>query len=359
MGKRKLQPDQINRIVVRAPNWLGDVVMSVAALRELRSVFPDSHITVATRAGSADVFMDAEFVDDVLVQDGSALRSVSQQIREWRQRKFDLALLLQNAFQSAAVAFLARVPIRIGYQADRRGMLLTHAVPLPPWKNDRHEIYYYLNLVREVERPAGDDAQTQSSDPDFTLHVSGERKRAAFELLRQNGGRTDMPLVLLCPGSINSRAKRWPTDRYAALADLFSESGSQVALIGSGAEAEISRQVLTQTRHRPLVLTGRTSVLEIIAIIALADILITNDTGPAHIGSAVGTPTLVIFGPTNPATTRPFASTAEIIREPPDCAPCMLRDCPIDHRCMTAIQPEQVFAQAWRMLLRERAEVIA
>jgi len=137
MGKRKLQPDQINRIVVRAPNWLGDVVMSVPALRELRSVFPDSHITVATRTGSADVFMDTEFVDDVLVQDGSALRSVSQQIREWRQRKFDLALLLQNAFQSAAVAFLARVPIRIGYQADRRGMLLTHAVPLPPWKNDR------------------------------------------------------------------------------------------------------------------------------------------------------------------------------------------------------------------------------
>ena len=358
MRKRELQPDQIKRIVVRAPNWLGDVLMSVPALRELRSVFPDSHITVATRAGSADVFMDAEFVDDVLVQDGSALRSVSQQIREWRQRKFDLALLLQNAFQSAAVAFLARVPIRIGYQADRRGMLLTHAVPLPPWKNDRHEIYYYLNLVRETERLA-EYASAQQIEPDFALSVSEQRKREAFELLRRVGIHAELPLVLLCPGSINSRSKRWPTERYAALADLFSESGSQVALIGSSAEAEISRQVLTQTRHRPVVLTGRTSVPEVIAIIALADILITNDTGPAHIGSAVGTPTLVIFGPTNPATTRPFASTAEIIREPPDCAPCMLRDCPIDHRCMTAIQPEQVFAQARRMLLRERAEVIA
>ena len=358
MKRHKLQRDQINRIVVRAPNWVGDVVISVPALRQLRRVFPDSHITVVTRAGSADIFVDADFLDDTLIPDGSGWRSAAKDISEWRQRRFDLALLFQNAFYSAALAFLARVPIRIGYRADRRGILLTHAVPLPTWKNDRHEIYYYLNLVREVERLA-DYPPAQKIDADFALCVSEQRKREAFEILRGVGIRDGLPLVLLCPGSINSRAKRWPTERYAALADLFSESGSQVALIGSSAEAEISRQVLTETRHRPVVLTGRTTVAEATAIISIADILITNDTGPAHIGSAVGTPTLVIFGPTNPATTRPFAPTAEIIRQPPDCAPCMLRDCPIDHRCMTAIQPEQVFAQARRMLLRERAEVIA
>ena len=333
--------------------------MSVPALRQLRCLFPDAHITLVTRPGSSDILLDADFVDDVLIQDGLGLRSVAHQIREWRQRKFDLAVLFQNSFHSAAVAFLARVPIRTGYQTDRRGALLTYAVPLPAWKNDRHEIYYYLNLAREVERLAGDDAQTKRSDPDFGLHISEERKRAAFELLRQNGGRTDLPLVLLCPGSINSRAKRWPADRYAALADLFSESGSQVILMGSSAEAEISERVSSLTRHQPVVLTGRTSVAEATSVISIADILITNDTGAAHIGSAVGTPTLVIFGPTNPATTRPFAPTAEIIRQPPDCAPCMLRDCPIDHRCMTAIEPGQVFAQARHMLLRERAEVIA
>ena len=358
MKKRELQPDKIKRIVVRAPNWLGDVVMSVPALRQLRRGFPDSHITVVTREVNADVFTDAEFVDDVMIHDRASLRSLSHQVREWRERKFDLALLLQNAFQAAAVAFLARVPIRIGYRADRRGMLLTHAVPLPVWKNDRHEIYYYLDLVRDLEKLAG-YAPAQKIDADFTLCVSEQRGREAFEILRGVGIHADLPLVLLCPGSINSRAKRWPTERYAALADLFSESGSQVALIGSSAEVEISRQVSSQTRHRPVVLTGRTSVAEVIAIIRIADILITNDTGPAHIGSAIGTPTLVIFGPTNPATTRPFAPNGEIIRQPPDCAPSMLRDCPIDHRCMTAIQPEQVFAQARRMLLRERAEVIA
>ena len=106
-------------------------------------------------------------------------------------------------------------------------------------------------------------------------------------------------------------------------------------------------------------LTGQTSVAEATAIISVADVLITNDTGPAHIGSAVGTPTLVIFGPTNPLTTRPFAPNAEIIRQKPDCAPCMLRDCPIDHRCMTGITPEEVFAQATAMMSHCRSEVTA
>jgi len=97
-------------------------------------------------------------------------------------------------------------------------------------------------------------------------------------------------------------------------------------------------------------LTGKTTVAEAVAIISVGDLLITNDTGPAHLGAALGTPTLVIFGPTNPLTTYPLSSTAEIIRRPPDCAPCMLRDCPIDHRCMTAISPEHVFDRAVTMV---------
>jgi lipopolysaccharide heptosyltransferase II len=129
-------------------------------------------------------------------------------------------------------------------------------------------------------------------------------------------------------------------------------------LIGSPAEMDVSQRVLATVHRKPLLLTGRTTVAEMMSLISVANILITNDTGPAHVGSSLRTPTLVIFGPTNPSTTRPFAPTAEIIRQPPDCAPCMLRDCPIDHRCMTAIQPEVVFERAQRML-RERAVLIA
>jgi heptosyltransferase-2 len=132
-----------------------------------------------------------------------------------------------------------------------------------------------------------------------------------------------------------------------------------VALIGSPGELKVSTQVCEYARHRPIMLTGKTTVAEATAIISVADVLVTNDTGPAHIGAALQTPTLVIFGPTNPLTTYPYSDSAEIIRRPPDCAPCMLRDCPIDHRCMTAITPEQVFERASVLISQRRVEVTA
>ena len=335
--------------------------MTVPALRELRRVLPDAHITLVSRPGTADIFIDADFIDEVLVYDRAGLGSAWTQASEWRRRRFDLALLFQNAFEAAAIAFLARVPRRIGYDADRRGKLLTQAIPLPAWKDERHEIFYYLNLVAELERILGgpSDVESESNGRQFALAVSADRRRRAKEFLREHGLRPAAPLVLLCPGSINSRAKRWPAERYAAVADNFAATGASVALIGSPAEMEVSNEVSLHTINKPAVLTGKTSVAEATAIISVADVLITNDTGPAHIGSAVGTPTLVIFGPTNPLTTRPFAPNAEIIRQKPDCAPCMLRDCPIDHRCMTAITPEEVFARATAMMSHCRAEVTA
>jgi len=357
-----LNPDQIKRVVVRGTNWVGDAVMTVPALRELRRLLPDAHITLVSRPGTADVFLDADFIDEVLVYDRTGLGSAWTQASEWRRRRFDLALLFQNAFEAAAIAFLARVPRRMGYDADRRGKLLTRAIPLPAWKDERHEIFYYLNLVAELERMLSGASlveSVESKQPQFALAVSAERQQQARELLREHGLRTDAPLVLLCPGSINSRAKRWPAERYAAVADHFAKTGASVALIGSPAEMEVSKEVSLHTINKPIVLTGKTSVAEAAAIVSVADVLITNDTGPAHIGSAVGTPTLVIFGPTNPLTTRPFAPNAEIIRQKPDCAPCMLRDCPIDHRCMTAISPEEVFARAGAMMSHCRTEVTA
>jgi heptosyltransferase II len=363
--ERSHNPERIKRVVVRGTNWVGDAVMTVPALRELRRMLPSAHITLVSRPGTADIFIDADFVDEVLVYDRTGLRSAWTQMREWRRRRFDLALLFQNAFEAAAIAFLARVPRRIGYDVDRRGKLLTQAIPLPAWKDERHEIFYYLNLVAELERflSGASDVKSlgslESKRPQFALGVSVDRQHHAKEFLREHGLRPGTPLVLLCPGSINSRAKRWPAERYAAVADHFAEAGATVALIGSPGEMEVSNEVSRHASNKPIALTGKTSVAEATAIISVADVLITNDTGPAHIGSAVGTPTLVIFGPTNPLTTRPFAPNADIIRQKPDCAPCMLRDCPIDHRCMTAISPEEVFARAGAMMSPCRAEVTA
>lgn len=160
------------------------------------------------------------------------------------------------------------------------------------------------------------------------------------------------PLIALCPGSINSRAKRWPAERYGALADdLIDELSAEVLLVGSRSETEVSLEVTRCMRNKPVLLTGETDLAQLVAVLSLVDLLVTNDTGPAHIASALGRPTVVIFGPTNPLTTRPFSPFGEIVREPPDCAPCMLRDCPIDHRCMTAITSADVFNRARSLLL--------
>lgn len=353
--------NNIERIVVRGANWVGDAVMTIPALRQIRRLFPNAHVTLATRAWAKGLFSGADFLDDLLVNEGSGLRSVVQQVRQWRKRSFDLAVLLPNSLETALVASLARVPLRIGYATDGRQSLLTHPLAVPEWRATKHEVFYYLNIVAQLEWLTNREQTFLDTQPDGSLEVSSGRKSAARDFLRAHGvgGDAARPLVALCPGSINSRAKRWPTERFAVLADRFiDELDAEVLLVGSTAEAEVSLEVARQMRQTPVVLAGKTDLAELVGVLSQVDLLVTNDTGPAHIASALSRPTIVIFGPTNPLTTRPFSPFGEIVREPPDCAPCMLRDCPIDHRCMTAISPEDIFERA-RALLSDNFQPVA
>jgi heptosyltransferase-2 len=359
---RKLEAEKIKRVVVRGTNWVGDAVMTVPALRELRRLLPHANITLATRSWARGLFDGADFLDELLVYDrkpgelGAALR----QARQWRSRQIDLAVLFQNAFEAALIASIARVPFRIGYATQHRGWLLTHPMSLPEWRGSRHESFYYLNIVAQLETVLHGTSKILDREPAFGLSVTRVRQREGLDILHAHGVRDGSPIVGLCPGSINSRAKRWPAERYAALADrLIEETGANVLLVGSPDELDVSLEVSKQMRREPLMLTGKTDLSQAVAILSLVDLLVTNDTGPAHIASALGRPTLVIFGPTNPLTTRPLSSVAEIVRQAPECAPCMLRDCPIDHRCMTAITPDEVFGRASALLSRTRAEVHA
>ena len=343
---------EIKSAVVRGTNWVCDTVMTVPALRALRRVLPDARITLVVRPSAVGIFADADFVDEILVYKRKNVFSVVGQVREWRWRKFDLAVLFQNAFEAALIPFLAGVPLRLGYATESRQALLTHPLALPDWRSSRHEVFYYLYLVTALEQLISGASTICESDPDASLQISGERRAEAEKLLRAKGVRKGAPLVALCPGSINSRAKRWPAERYAALADRLIDSQRQVLLIGSTDELDVTREVTSRMENQPIVLTGKTSLDQITAVLSLVDLVVTNDTGPAHIAAALGRPTLVIFGPTNPLTTRPFAPVAEILRHPPDCAPCMLRDCPIDHRCMTAISVDEVFERSHALLKR-------
>lgn len=341
----------IKRVVVRGTNWVGDSVMTVPALRALRRVLPDAHITLAIRPSAKGIFSEADFIDDLLVYDRRNAFSVISQVREWR-RRFDLAVLFQNAFEAALIPFLAGVPLRLGYATESRQALLTHPLPLPDWRSSKHEVFYYLYLVTALEQLLTGANTVCETDPDISLSISESRKAEAAELLRSFGVNTEKSVVAICPGSINSRAKRWPAERYAELSDRLIDDQRQVVIIGSRDEIDVTNEVTNRMRNRPVVLTGKTSLDQITAVLGHVDLVVTNDTGPAHIAAALGCPTIVIFGPTNPLTTRPFSFKAEIIRHPPDCAPCMLRDCPIDHRCMTAITVDEIFERSHALLKR-------
>ena len=339
------------KIVVRGTNWVGDAVMTIPALRELRRIFPDAEITLHTRSWANGIFQDAEFIDEILSfePESSSFRTILKQAKIWGEKQFDLAVLFTNSFESALLAKLGKVPKRFGYAKEARGFLLTRSVKMPEWKNEVHEIFFYTNLIAEIEKEYLGTQTVLDSKIRFELKVSEARKEKARFFLKENGIDFSKKIIAFVPGSTNSRAKRWQTESYAKLNDGIQKNlNADVILIGAGNELDVSVEVYEKSKIKPVILTGKTTLSEVVSILSVCDLLVSNDTGPAHISAALGTKTIVIFGPTNPLTTKPRNS--EIIRKNVECSPCMLRDCPIDHRCMTRILPEEIFEKAVSML---------
>lgn len=335
------------KILVRGTNWVGDAVMTIPALRHLRRIFPDARLTLHTRSWAEGIFRDAALFDEILTFDktNSKIKDALAQAKELKKHEFDLAVLFPNSFETALVAKMAKIPRRFGYAKEGRSFLLTDAVEIPQWKDERHEVFYYLNLVSEIEQAYFAKETILENEPRIDLAVSDERREKARKTLEENGVDLSKKTVALGVGSTNSRAKRWQAESYAALNDLLqNELNANVLLVGAKDEAAVSAEVFAKSGKKPIILTGKTNLAEAVAVLSEIDLLVSNDMGLAHIAPAVGTETIVIFGPTNEKTTQPIGS--EIIRKTVDCAPCMLRDCPIDHRCMTRISAEEVFAKA-------------
>ncbi|MCS6874945.1 MAG: lipopolysaccharide heptosyltransferase II [Pyrinomonadaceae bacterium] len=335
------------KVVIRSTNWIGDSVMSIPALKEIRRIFPDAKLTLCVKSWAKDVFEEVDFIDDVLIYDYRKM-NFFKQVFEWRKRRFDVAILFTNSFESALLAWFAGVKQRFGYATENRGFLLTGAFSVPSWKASRHEAFYYLNLVWEVERKLFNQSNS-FEDLTISIPVSEERRLKARRILQNYSVDLSRRIVALGAGSKNSLAKRWPADKYAKLNDLLQlREKTNVILLGAKDETGIAKEVLNKALLKPINLTGELSLAETIAILSEIDLLISNDMGLAHLASAVGTKTLVIFGPTNEKATKPIGS--QIIRKEVACAPCMRRVCPIDHRCMNLISVEEVFEKAQSML---------
>jgi heptosyltransferase-2 len=354
-----MQPEntRIERILIRGTNWIGDAVMSTAAMQRLRSSFPGAYIALLATPRTAGLFEGSPFVDEVIEyrrkEEGS--RAFFRTARLLRAQRFDLAVLFQNAFEAALLAWLGRAPLRIGFDEQGRGALLTHRLHRGPQHRNRHQIHDYLEIVAECERLClGEDFKPQVVNP-LPLLIASHAQRSAAARLFQNSDIKSIsrPLIALNAGATNSRAKCWPAERYAALADqLINTLDARVVLIGAPGERRSAERVIEQMQNCGAInLAGKTSMVELAGLLDTCNLLVSNDTGPAHIAAALGRPTLSIFGPTNEFETAPMGPRSEMIRaEGIECARCMHRDCPIDHRCMTRISPQEVFEKAMRLL---------
>jgi len=335
-------------ILVRATNWVGDAVMSLPALRMLRQRFPGARITILARPWVADLYAREAFADRVIHYLPGKLSSRLRQAWALRGERFDAAILLQNAFDAALVALVGGIPQRIGYARDGRSFLLTTAVPVPAkGEIPPHERFYYLELLRRAGLMDGlPESDEIRLDGAAAARTDGE---CAFEQL---GAR--LPVIGVSPGAAYGTAKRWLPERFAeAAVRLAEELNGCVAVFGSAAERPLCEVVANAVRNagvRAWNEAGETTLRQFINMTAACRVFLTNDSGAMHISSALGVPTVAIFGATDDIGTGPTGSNARVVREPVDCSPCLLRECPIDHRCMTRVTAERVAQTALELL---------
>lgn len=333
------------KILIRATNWVGDAIMALPAVRAVRSKFPDSHIAIVARPYVADLYRDQGICHELIPYDPKgdhrSWRGKERLAQQLRDQKFDVALLLQNAFDAAWLAWRAAVPERIGYARDGRSILLTKAIKVPKsGEIPAHEKFYYLELLRR----AGWIDRLQD-DPHIRLHVPDSACLRAMQMLLEAGSRPAALRVAVGAGASYGSAKCWPPDRFAqALNDFLSHADADIVLFGTAAEAAVSSAIASALRRPPIDLTGKTSVADLPGLFSQCHLFLGNDSGAMHVAAAVGLPVVAVFGPTDPEGTAPVTRCASIVQQKPYCSPCFLRRCPTDHRCMTAVSPAMVEA---------------
>jgi len=331
-----------SRLVIVAPNWLGDAVMALPLVADIHGAWPGTHLTVAGRGSVAVLFTMVDGVDDVIALQGgggaTAFAAIARNATALRDGGFDAALLLPNSFISAWTASRAHIPQRWGFRADLRGALLTRAIKRPA--TPVHQAEYYQTLGSALGLVPG---------PRYArITVSGEGREHARALLKAAGLAPGAPFIAMAPGAAYGRAKQWLPERFAELARLLqSERAMQSVLVGAPADAPVCRAIALDAAST-IDLSGRTDLAALAGIFARADAVVANDSGGMHLAAAAGARVVAVFGATNEKKTAPLASgddrpTPTVVSTDVWCRPCMLRECPIDHRCMTGISARSVF----------------
>ena len=334
------------RVLVKEVNWLGDLVISLPALRAIRAAFATSTITVMVKRELASFFDGMTWVDEVMPYSvGRGLRGLRDRrriVRKIRDHHFDLAILFPNSFQSALWATLGGVPRRAGFIADHRRAMLTHRALPEGDALSGHQRAYWLAMIREtmgIMPAAGADQ--------LKLEVAKPHREKMHAWLDRNRITPGAPLIALAPAAAYGPAKEWPPVRYAALIDfLTEEGGAECMLVGAPSERDLCAQVAATSRTNPIVAAGETNIGELIALLSLCHGFVGNDSGAMHLAAALAIPTVGIFGSTNPERTGPGGPRAGVIYHRLECSPCLERTCRFGHyNCLREITPVEVARQ--------------
>jgi len=332
------------KIVIRAPNWVGDSVLALPAMKTIIRNYPESEVWVAAQAWVKDLFsMSDMFAGIISLPERNGFKNLRVSARRIRDSSFDLGILFTNSFASAFVFYLAGIPQRWGYKKDGRSLLLTKGIPVQSEENPVHQTRYYLDLLTGLG--------LREFHEELSFPVGQGEKALTEEWLESQNIQIQRPLIIINPGAYYGSAKRWPADKYAELASLLqSKIRAQVLIIGSAEETLLAEAIASRMRERPHVLAGKTSLLRLVALLSFADLFVTNDSGPMHLANSLKIPLVALFGPTEPARTGPYQQPAMVIHKGAPCWPCSYRQCPFDHRCMMDISPEEVFQACQKLL---------
>jgi len=327
-------------IVVRMPNWLGDLVMATPILADLRTKWPDARITAMCQSNVAHLLQHDPNIDEVYSfrrPSGWIHRSQHLEIIEELQRgAYDLGILLTNSFSSAWWFWRGKVQNRIGFAGNARSFLLNKSLPFPKKQAKQHQVVTYKQLLLPLGIPIS------STKP--ALYVAPDEKAAALELLAKlHIDPSQQNVIGINPGAAYGSAKCWLPERFRAVATkLLQDPKNVILFFGDGTGTPLVNSICTDMPERVVNLAGKTSLRELMALIQSCKVLLTNDSGPMHIASALGTPLVALFGSTNDIATGPY-NGGTIINKRVECSPCYKRVCPIDFRCMKRIEVDEVY----------------
>jgi heptosyltransferase-2 len=345
---KKLPREGIDKILIRGTNWIGDAILTLPAVASIRATYPQAHIAVLVKPWVSDIYGLFSDVDEVTIYENKfdTPAGVFRLARMLKGKKFDAAILLQNAIEAAIISLAAGISLRAGYDSDARGLLLTHRVRRTEEIRKVHQIDYYLEMVKALG----------CVPVDREMHLEAKiNPLDAQDILRKFIPEAEKTIIGIAPGATYGPAKRWLSDRFAAVADKLNEHlSSQVILLGGKADWEVAQEVQKLAQTKLINLAGKTTLREAIYLISQCRLFISNDSGLMHIAGALNIPTVAIFGSTNPVTTSPVGNKSIIVRKEVSCSPCLKEKCPTDFRCMKLISVEDVFKAAQNLVKKGR-----